>query len=102
MRENRENKWRLGGGEPTQDGAVGFGHPPTQANAGDRCAGGEQAASPCAVYGIIVDKCEATRTAAFVFSHRLWQPGEKVSITICAPFSYPSVQPNAVRYSSHL
>ena len=35
-----------GEGEPTQDGAIGSGHQPTQTNAGDRCGGGEQAASP--------------------------------------------------------
>ena len=35
-----------GKGEPTQDGAIGLGHQPTLTNAGDRCGGGEQAASP--------------------------------------------------------
>ena len=53
---------------------------PTQANAGDRCGGGEQAAS-------LVDRGEAARTAAVVLSRRLWQPREEVGITLCASFS---------------
>ena len=76
-----------GKGEPTQDGAIGLGHQPTQANAGDRCGGGEQAASPDEVYGLIVYRGEAARNAAVVFSRRLWQPREEVSITICASLS---------------
>ena len=75
-----------GKGEPTQDGATGVGHQPTQANAGDRCGGGEQVASPDEVYGLIVDRNEAARTAAVVLSRRLWQPREEVSVTICVSF----------------
>ena len=45
--------------EPTQDGAIGLGLQPTQANAEDQCGGGEQAASPDDVYGLIVDRGEA-------------------------------------------
>ena len=54
---------KISGGkrEPTQDGAIGLGHHPTQANAGDRCGGGEQAASPDEVYGPIIDSGEAAR-----------------------------------------
>ena len=57
-----------GKGELTQDGAIGVGHQPTQANAGGRCGGGEQAAGPAEVYGLIVDRGEAARTAAVVLS----------------------------------
>ena len=74
-------------GEPPQDSAIGLGHQPTLANAGDQCGWGEQAASPNEVYGLIVDRGEATRTAAVVLSRRLWQPREEVSITICGSFS---------------
>ena len=63
-----------GKGEPTQDGAIGLGQQPTQANVGDRCGGSKQAASPCEVYGLIVDRSEAARTAAVVLGRRLWQP----------------------------
>ena len=76
-----------GKGEPTQDGTIGLGHQPTQANAGDRCGGGVQAASPDDLYGISVDRGEAARTAAVVLSRRLWQPREEFSITNCASFS---------------
>ena len=57
-----------GKGEPTQDGAVGLGHQPTQANAGDQCGGGEQAASPDEVYGLIVDRGEVGKTTAVVLT----------------------------------
>ena len=74
-------------GEPTQNGAIGLGHQPTQVVAGDRGGGGEQAASPDEVYGLIVDRGEAAGTAAVVLSRRLWQPREEVSITIWVVFS---------------
>ena len=76
-----------GKGEPTQGGAIGLRHQPTQTNAGDRCGGGEQAATPDEVYGLVVGRGEAARTAAVVLSRRLWQPREVVSITIRAFFS---------------
>ena len=80
-----------GNGESTQDGAIGLGHQPTNVNAGDRCGGGERAASPREAYGFIVDRDEAARTAAAVLSRRLCQPGGGVSITICLPFLYSGV-----------
>ena len=76
-----------GNGEPTQDGAIGWEHQPTQANAGDRCGWGEQAASPDEVYLPTVDGDEAARTTAVVLSRRLWHPPMEVSITICASLS---------------
>ena len=81
-RENRESQW--GYGEPTQDGDVGFGHQPAQANAGYRCGGGEKAAGPDEVFGLIVDKGEASGTAAVMLCGRLGQPRKEVSITVCA------------------
>ena len=79
---------KISGGkrEPTQDGAIGSEHQLNQANVGHRCGRGEQAASPDEVYGLIVDRGEAARTAAVVLSRRLWQPREEGSITICASF----------------
>ena len=80
---------KINGGnrEPTQDGAIGLGHQPTQSNAGDRCGGRDQTPSPDEAYGLIVDRGEAARTAAIVLSRRLWQPREGASIIICASFS---------------
>ena len=75
-----------GKAEPTQHGAIGVGHQPTHANAGDRGGGGEQAASPTVVYGLIVDRSEVARTAAVVLSRRLWPPREEVNVTIRASF----------------
>ena len=80
-----------GKGELTQDGDIGLGHQPTQADAGDRCGAGEQAASPDEVYVLIVDRGDAARTAVVELSRRLCQPHEEVSIAICASFRYSSV-----------
>ena len=77
-----------GKGEPTRDGAIGVGHQPTQANAGDRRGGGEQAASPDQVCGLIVDRGEAARTAAVVLSRRLWQPRENSALPFALPFRF--------------
>ena len=60
-----------GMGKPTQDGAIWLGHQPTQANAGDRCGGDDQGESLDEVYGLIVDRGEAARTAAVVLGRRL-------------------------------
>ena len=76
-----------GKGEPTQDGTIGLRHQPSRTNAGDRCGERELAESPDEVYGLIVDRGDAARTTAVVFSRRLWQPREEVSITIFTSFS---------------